>query len=386
MAMPIASARIHRCHSTGEVSQTRTALCLWFCLLPLPPPISKPTIIDPVKISLVVVNYKSWEPLAKLIESASGADEIIVIDHSEDPTEETQLRTLDIDRLIIAENQGYGTGLNRGVRESTGDVLILSNPDVQFHPKAIVRLAEHASDSAVGLAGPQYCWDAKCQWLLPQVTNYTWQFELRTHFLPQMATRRHIQRQIGFWHASSPVDATVINGGVMAMSRSNFKACGGFDERFFLFFEENDLCIRLRRAGLRISLQPEAKIWHTVGHSVGAGEGHFYQRSLSLFRKRWFPRWYRTLFPEPPQPTWGRPRLASDPVPHPGEILLLSTNLGFIPSGRHEWSGGSWPPQDLLPPSAADVEYHLGVLRHGDIQYLGVISKQAGFRPLSLPA
>jgi GT2 family glycosyltransferase len=339
-----------------------------------------------VKISLIVVNYRSWAPLADLIESAAGADEIVVVDHSEDPREETHLAKLAIDRLVVAENRGYGGGLNRGVRESSGDVLILSNPDVRFHPEAIAHLAEHAAQPHIGLAGPQYCWDADCRWLLPQVTDYTWQFELRSHFMSQSATRRHIQRQLGFWGASAPVDATVINGGVMAISRPTFEACGGFDERFFLFFEENDLCTRLRRRGLSISLTPDAKIWHSVGYSVGSNEAPFYQRSLQLFRKLWFPRWYTTVFPRPLQPMWRRPLNASDPIPRPGEVLLLSTTQGFIPAGRHEWRGGTWPPENLLPPSAGDTGYHLGVLRSGKLQYLGTISRQTGYQPCALPS
>lgn len=345
----------------------------------------RPVYHCPVTISLIVVNFKSSEPLRELISSAGEADEIVVVDHSENAEEEQRLRCLGIDRLVVAENRGYGAGLNRGARESSGDVLILSNPDVVFEPGAITCLAEHAAQPGIGLAGPQYCWDADCRWLLPQVTDYTWQFELRTRFLPRLSTRRHIQRQIGFWHAKEPVDTSVINGGVTAITRANFTGCGGFDDRFFLFFEENDLCLRLRRMGLRISLHPDARIWHTVGYSIGDGEGNYYRSSLRLFRKRWFPRWYRAIYDQPPEPKWVQPALAEDPVPRPGEVLLLSTNLGFIPAGHHVWRNESWPPRELLPPHAGEIDYHLGVLRDGDLFYLGTISRQAGFLPIARP-
>ncbi len=73
------------------------------------------------KTSLVVVNHHGSSDLARLLEVIDGIDEVVVVDHSEDEDEAANLHKLPVHRVVVQSNSGYGAGLNRGVREASGD-------------------------------------------------------------------------------------------------------------------------------------------------------------------------------------------------------------------------------------------------------------------------
>jgi len=157
-----------------------------------------------VTVSLVVVAYRSCDAIARLLESREGVDEVVVVDHSEDPEEARRLGTLAIDRLVVQANLGYAAGLNRGAREAAGDVLLLTNPDIVLLPGAVAALTAAVRTSGVGVAGPSLRWDEPGRWRLPQATTVTWPREIAGRYLPRLAVRREHRRQLALWRASRP--------------------------------------------------------------------------------------------------------------------------------------------------------------------------------------
>ena len=323
-------------------------------------------------VSLVVVGYRSCEPLARLLQHRNGIDEVVVVDHSEDPAELRRLEALPVDRVIAQPNLGYAAGLNRGAREASGDVLLLANPDIVLLPGAATALAEAASTPRVGAVGPSLLWDEAGRWRLPQAAPATWRGELAARLAPRRRAHAEHRRQLALWRALRPTPTAVVSGTLMATTRAVFIASGGLDERFFLFFEENEWCRRLRRSGLAVLVVPEARVVHAVGHAVGAAEAEHYARSHRLYRRLHFPGWYLRLIPAPLAPALPNQPTASGPPTTPCD-LLLSPSPTLVPAVLTRWVGGDWTRAALLPAQARWPELHAAAVDGDPPRPLGAI-------------
>ncbi len=325
-------------------------------------------------VSLVVVGYHSSDAVARMLGSREGVDEVVVVDHSEDPEERERLEALPVDRLISQPNLGYAAGLNRGAREADGEVLLLANPDIVLLPGSVEALADAASTPGVGAVGPSLLWDEAGGWRLPQAATTTWRGELTARLAPRRAAHAEHRRQLALWRAARPTSTAVVSGTLMATTRAVFAASGGLDERFFLFFEENDWCRRLGRSGLAVLVVPEARVVHAVGHAVGAAEAEHYPRSHRLYRRLHFPGWYLQLAPEPLAPTIpAGPAAASRPPTAPSE-LLLSPSPMLVPAVLTRWEGGDWTRGALLPAHARWPELHAATVEGDRVYPLGPVT------------
>ncbi len=336
-----------------------------------------------MSVSAVIVAYRSSDHLPALLASLEGVDEVVVVDHSEDAAEAAALDRLGIDRLVIQANRGYGAGLNRGVRESTGDLLLLLNPDVALLPGAAAALLGALADPGVAAAGPLLQWDAVGRWLLPHSPPLGWRDELRAALSPRAATRAYLAHELRLWTASAPVVTPVIGGAVMATTRDTFVASGGFDERFFLFFEENDWCRRLNAAGKRILVVPSARVVHPYGRSIGAAAAEHFARSQALYRRLWFPPWYLRLIPRSPQPRLPRWPHADPASLRPGDRIFLGHSRRFVPAALGEWREGDRDAAGLLPTHADEAGYRLCTLRGDAVHDLGNSTKAGNGRDRS---
>ena len=312
-----------------------------------------------MRISLVTVTWHSSPWLARLLPTLDGVDEVVVVDHSEDPAETRRLRDLPVQRLVTQENRGYGGGLNRGVQEASGEILLLANPDVRLAPGAVEALARLVTEPGVGAAGPMLLWAEDRPWQLPHSAHHTWFREWAASRFPRLARRLYLRQMDLAWKAASPAVVPVIGGAVMATTRAVFEASGGFDERYFLFFEENDWCLRLRRRGLRLMVEPRAKVFHAWCHAIRNAAARHHTRSLDLYRRAHFPAWYLSRFPEPPAPgTPALPPAAGAGCTAGDELLLVSSPL-CIPAARLVAPRPSGDAAEFLPGSLPPGRYHL---------------------------
>lgn len=333
-------------------------------------------------ISFITVNYRNHASLARSLASLPHVDEVVVVDHSEDPEEFNFLKTLPIHTLVRQKNSGYGAGLNRGAREAGGDILIFSNPDVEYLPNSIESMITVLEKNNVGAVGPQLLWNRNPDWYIPSVTTPTWWKELHDHLRPRRATKTYIRKQLNLWGSLTPVSVPVLSGTVLITSREVFTDSGGFDERFFLFFEENDWCVRLRRKGLKLFVVPSSQVIHDIGVSKDMDRvaDHF-TPSYRLFRRLHFPPWYVSLRPAPPTPpSLRRERERAESVPaQRGDWILISPYPDFIPSAGYRCAGGETDPKLFFPAGAGSNAYHTG-LHHSSrvpcidrFHYLGTV-------------
>jgi len=229
-------------------------------------------------LSVIIVTYNSQdfigeclESVERAIEKAKGWDwlkvEIIVVDNaSTDGTVEI-VRQFDRVQLICnAQNLGFAAGVNRGVKVAQGDWLLLLNPDCVIDENAILALAEFIQNCSdeVAVVGLQLLnADGTLQ---PSGRRFpkVWEFILALlGFSRWMETRWFKGRDF-----TKVQEVDEVSGAALAISRKAFEQVGGMDEGFFLFFEELDLCRRVKAKGLKVVYLPNAKVKHLWGASV----------------------------------------------------------------------------------------------------------------------
>jgi N-acetylglucosaminyl-diphospho-decaprenol L-rhamnosyltransferase len=225
-----------------------------------------------VGLSLIVVHYRSREPLRHLLDSLREVRpeplrEILVVNNSGEPLEDL-LAGLPwpIRVLVPGKNVGYARGVNAGLRAAQeADALIL-NPDVRVTPgavEALVRCAE--GRPRAGIVAPQLLnEDGTLQ--LSARRSYTWKTLLlrRAPLGPFKSRSRTLRDHVmADWdHADTrPVDWVL--GAAMYVRRRAVRDVGVMDERYFLYFEDVDWCQRMWRHGYEVIYCAESRMVHT---------------------------------------------------------------------------------------------------------------------------
>jgi N-acetylglucosaminyl-diphospho-decaprenol L-rhamnosyltransferase len=219
-------------------------------------------------IEVVVVTRNSAGHIGPCVESiaAAGALPIIADNGSMDDTLEiVRSRCPEAKIIATGENLGYGKAMNLGFKETRGDFAILSNPDVVFLGDSISQMAEFLKKKPrIGVTGPQQMFPDR-SWQrsygdLPGIWSgikdavgiTTLHSAVRRVLWPRRLDR-------------SPKEVPYLDGAVLAVRREAFLKVNGFDEDFFLYAEESDLCARLRKAGWGVVLFPFAEVTHVRG-------------------------------------------------------------------------------------------------------------------------
>lgn len=243
-------------------------------------------------VSLLVINYRSASLAAEAIRTARAASsrplQVVVVDNGVDPAEAEALRPISDVLIVPPRNLGYAGGINAGRRAADGEVIIASNPDVRFGERAIDHLIE--VDAAV--AGPALFWDDAHQWMLPPAELHTRSEVIdrvvasRSRALARKRDRRRFLARVAFWSLDRPARARALSGAVMAIRAGAFDQAGGFDERFTLYFEENDF---LRRVRGDVIYVPAARCRHLYNQSAGGSSeaASLYAKSELLYLHKW---------------------------------------------------------------------------------------------------
>ncbi|HXS19717.1 MAG TPA: glycosyltransferase family 2 protein [Steroidobacteraceae bacterium] len=169
-------------------------------------------------------------------------------------------------------NGGFGYGNNLGIRlaiEQGADYLLLLNPDTEIRPRAIATwVAFMQSHPQVAIAGPSFENRDGTEW--PMAFRYP---SIGTEFcaalgiglITRLLGDRTVARRMPA--IAQPVDW--VSGAAMMVRAQLVAAIGGFDENYFLYFEETDLCFRAARAGFATWYFPESRVMHIMGQSTG---------------------------------------------------------------------------------------------------------------------
>lgn len=227
-------------------------------------------------VALVVLNYNDWETTANFVKSIRGYQNIgriIVVDnHSTDDsyTQLSNLRTDKIDVIQTGENRGYATGNNFGIRYAlehyAPQYVIVSNPDVAFEERIVDVLREKAERlDRVGLISCKMKWLSEIRLKIAWKQATYWSYLISNFPI----LNRLIGGEPGYSEAelaSEIVEVDVLPGSFFMMSVSAFQEIDGFDERTFLYCEEDIVTARLHRKGYKNYLITNEEYLHM--HSV----------------------------------------------------------------------------------------------------------------------
>ena len=233
--------------------------------------------------SILIVNYKNKAKTIRCIESIKQADlasltyEIIMVDNNSGDgiVEELKIRYPEVKSLQSEHNRGMGGGNNLAERGASGDFLLILNNDTLVKKDSINKLINfHNSRHDVGLVGPKLLYpDGRLQYTCLRFPSFLTPLYRRT-FLGQFA-KRHLER---FLYAEydhlTEKEVDWVQGSSMLIKRNLFEELSGFDERYFMYFEDIDLCRRIWQTGLKVVYYPEAVIIHD--HTRASANNRWY--------------------------------------------------------------------------------------------------------------
>lgn len=224
-------------------------------------------------IDVVVVSYNSRSHLRDCVEPLSrlGGVRVIVVDNASSDRSLETVADLEIARIARTENGGFARGCNDGWRAGEAAYVLFLNPDATIDEPSLRRLARVLDDDEhIGAAAPRVVHDdgslAFSQRRFPRLRS-TYARALFLHrLLPNASWTDEIVRDTSAYaHATSP---EWVSGACILVRRPALEQLGGWDDGFFLYGEDIDLCRRLWRAGWAIRYEPEALVRHHEGAST----------------------------------------------------------------------------------------------------------------------
>ena len=199
--------------------------------------------------------------------------EVILVDNSskDDGLESILKRHTKIQFINNSKNVGFARANNQGAKIASGDFLLFINPDTIVIEDAVESMLHYIrSNSAIGILGPKVLNpDQTIQFScrkFPTVWSGLFnRYSLATRFFPNNRYSRDYL-MLDYDH-NSIRSVDWVSGCCMMTSNSTFKKVNGFDESYFLFIEDVDLCQVIKKKGLRVVYFPNAKILHKISSS-----------------------------------------------------------------------------------------------------------------------
>ncbi len=226
-------------------------------------------------LSIIIITRNTAELLIGLLTSIRQdaslqplLSEIIVVDNaSTDGTSERVNSGFPEVRLLKNDqNRGFAAAANQGAAKATGDVLLFLNSDARLLAGEVEKVLSLLKEqSATGIAGPQLVFeDMRLQ------RSYANAPSLLLEVVPSFMLKLLSPTRYGKLpkDSSGPREVESVIGAAMFVRADAMRAAGGFDERFFFFLEETDLCVRVKQSGYKVLFLPSARVVHLQGKTV----------------------------------------------------------------------------------------------------------------------
>lgn len=245
-------------------------------------------------LSIVIVTYNSEQTISSCLtalgdalQEVSDAETIIVDNGSTDTTVTTLAKSpIEIRVLKNAVNRGFAVAANQGARASHGKLLLFLNPDCIVRRttlRDLLVIYQNVNKSSIigiqlispdGVRIPSF-------WKIPTLPRL-----ILDSLLPYKLSLHAMSHTL-----SKPSIVDSVTGACLLIPRVTFESLGGFDERYFLYYEDVDLCYSARRAGIPVYGVPTIVAVHYVGKSFGTNTEQLFRhlyRGKILFAQKYF--------------------------------------------------------------------------------------------------
>jgi len=233
------------------------------------------------EIAAVIVNYNAGSELVLALQSlasdlAGREWEAVVVDNASTDGSDTLANAFAPRVRLIrnSNNVGFGRAVNQGMAASSAPLVLIMNPDCRLHAGAVAalqgQLDAHDGCAVVGprVLDPDGAVQGSARGDPDMLTGLFGRTgRLREWFPLLPAARRNVVTQVAIGNGTPSVVVDWVSGACMLVRRSAFEAVGGFDARYFMYWEDADLCRRLRGRGYHVRYVPGATVVHQVGHS-----------------------------------------------------------------------------------------------------------------------
>lgn len=243
------------------------------------------------RVSIIIVNWNGFEDTSECLQSIKKIDypnyEIIVVDNGSRDNSAERIKE-EFPHVILIKNKtnlGFAEGNNVGIRyalSSSVDYLFILNNDTVVDPKVLSVLVEVGErDPSIGVLGSKVYNFNKPKVLCFAGSKINWETGIAQH------TGMN-EEDSGQYDKTTEVDR--LSGCAMIIKRKVIEDIGCFDRRFFLYYEETDLCNRARQFGYKIVFVPDSIIWHKVSRSAGGEKSplmtYYLARNRLLFLRK----------------------------------------------------------------------------------------------------
>jgi GT2 family glycosyltransferase len=225
-----------------------------------------------VKFSVVTVNYRSWPYTLRCIDSLYGTGyrdfEVVVVDNDQEVVPEIPHP---VSLIRNPQNVGFARACNQGILASGGEHVVFINPDTLVEGGFFESLEEFFDENPrAGVAGPRIVeadggLQLSARKDLSFVSGLLGRTSLLTRLFPRSPLVRHLFPAAEKITGPAPVDW--VSGACMTVRRRTLEEIGSMDERFFMYFEDADLCRRAREADWLVYYLPYLEILHHSGAS-----------------------------------------------------------------------------------------------------------------------
>lgn len=245
-----------------------------------------------MSLSIQIVNFRSRHYIEKCLFSIADnlpariEAEILIINNDKEKI--TSLNGLSKEGLFfriieLGENIGFGRAHNTGFRESRGEYILFLNPDTIILPRALEEMLDiFKKDEKIGIIGPLLI-DSHGM-IQPDC------FGIRRTPVSTIKAKFFAQKNIQTNRLKDIFEVDWISGGAMLVRRDVFQKVGGFDEKYFMYFEDVDLCWRVKELGYRIVVGSKARVFHESGKSFASEKEKkkYYYASQDYYIRKYF--------------------------------------------------------------------------------------------------
>jgi N-acetylglucosaminyl-diphospho-decaprenol L-rhamnosyltransferase len=271
-------------------------------------------------VAAVVVNYNVRDLVLRCIGAlnADGVDQIVVIDNAsvDGSVEAVRARDPDVDLVALSTNVGFGAAVNRAIARTAAPYVLIVNPDVVVEPgstKELVGVLDAHPD--IGVVAPRIETEAgrlyESARRFPSFGDALGHAFLHFVWPSNPYSRRY--KMTDWDHGAADVDW--VAGTHLLVRRTAWDEIGGFDERFFMYMEDVDLCRSMAGHGWRVRYEPRARVVHGIGRST--------DQTPYRMIKMHHVSMYRYV-----EKTWKGPRRAL--LPLVGVALAIRTGLAWL--------------------------------------------------------